>query len=199
MSLSVQHITFWNSFSHLVMVISWTGRGNKFKDVFLLSLKHVWSPSRASHYKSNISVPAEWPLWVGWKMQHCAVCRSSTCWCTCRHHEWLLRELSWKTVGWEFHGALDTIGHTVIRIIGLSLSPCHLFVRRPFKWIATHQHVPSLDQPTLPALVMMSPERNPIFSTTAATRFVLHWLRALCWKTSSWLMGQRESPLNLAE
>lgn len=50
---------FSKQFSHLVMVISWTGRGNKFKDVFLLSLKHVWSPSRASHYKSNISVPAE--------------------------------------------------------------------------------------------------------------------------------------------
>lgn len=51
--------------------------------------------------------------------------------------------------------------HTVNHISGLS---GHLHVRQPVKGIPTHWHVPSLEQTTVLALMMMSPERNPIIS-----------------------------------
>lgn len=51
--------------------------------------------------------------------------------------------------------------HTVNHMSGL---PGHLHIRRPFNGIPTHWHVPSLEQRTVLALMMMSPEKNPIIS-----------------------------------
>lgn len=66
MSLSVQHITFGTVFPTWSWLSLGQGGGislgRSLKYVFLLSLKHVWSLSRANHYKSNISLPAERPL-----------------------------------------------------------------------------------------------------------------------------------------
>ena len=78
--------------------------------------------------------------------------------------------------------------------LSCSLSLCHLHVRESLKGIPTHQHVPSLKQPTLPALMVMSPERKPIVSPQQWPH-TSYWLsQCFILKNFKWLRGHRESP-----
>lgn len=64
----------------------------------------------------------------------------------------------------------STMDNTVIHISGL---PGHWHVRRPFKGIPTHRHVPSLEQPTDDDVTREEPNQPTADTTVVASHIVL--------------------------
>lgn len=60
--------------------------------------------------------------------------------------------------------------NTVIHVSGL---PGHWHVRRPFKGIPTHRHVPSLEQPTDDDVTTEEPNQPTADTTVVASHIVL--------------------------